>query len=345
MLTPRFIASLCAVSLLTVSCMPNTSTPAGPNTPAAEAPVTATLTTDVILTQKSGGVENPITPEQIQSIQVGNRVVQKSDIEIVKGDFKTQMDDNSEFKVQYVMDANGELNVGVFRLLSQFGAFGKVEVTYTVNGETKTISFVAGSDTTGASDADNLRITVNEDGTLVGGVANADGTLDDSKPKFKTTTDQKLEVIADGKKTTFDLSAAADTEAELKAESTTDASEEDKAAITSAPISPINLYVGNWKANLLGKEIRANIQDAGSGSVTGTATVDGSTYSASANYATSATNSERLDITAGTDAGATLKFEASIQQQNELVLTLKDAGGDARFASFVNIPVTLQRDI
>lgn len=343
-LSNRILASVCAVTLLgAVACTPQTSTP-GTSTPGIEENTTKSASSDIILTQRIQGVENPITPEQIQSIKVGNRVIQRNEIEVVTGDFSTQQATDDELKIQYLWKSNGSLNVGVFRFLSQFGAIGKVEITYLKDGKPVTVSFMAGGQTTGAAPGESLRITVNEDGTLEGGIANPDGTLKGDRPKFKTTSDQKIEFIQpDNKKQVFDLGVAPDTEADLKAESTGEASDEEKEGIQAESISPISLFVGNWEANLLGKMIRANLSDLGNGKVTGTAEVDGQSYSASGDYNTSASQPTRLELTGTGPSGQSLKFQANLLQKNILTLKMTDAGGIADLQAFVNVPVPLKR--
>ena len=342
MLKTRLIASMSVTALTLAACAPQTTTPNNPQAPATETPAAPVVQSDVILTQESQGVENPITPEQIQSIKIGDRMVSQSQIQIVKGDFTTQQLNGDDLEVQYVWDTSGGVNVGVFRFLSRFGSIGKVEITYEVDGQTKTFSFVAGEGTTGAAAQDDLRITVKSDGTLVGGVAGADGSLDQNKPRFKTTADQKLEVFNGDTKTVFDLNAAGGSDGEVTAESTAAASEEEKAGLTVDPVSPISLFVGKWKANLLGREIKATVRDGGSGRVDGSATVDGKPYSASGDY-TARTNTE-LEIT-GSSGDTTLKFKAQLTTNNVLTLSLTDAGGVADLQPFVGIPVNLQRDI
>lgn len=342
MLLNRFVLGVCALSLSAVACAPQPN--ATPSTPSEQTQAQAMLSTDVILTQEVQGIENPITPEQIQSIKVGNRVIQRGEIEVVTGDFSTQQANEGDFKVQYLWEANGSLNVGVFRFLSQFGAVGKIEITYLKDGQPTTFSFVAGGKTTGAATTDNLRITVKEDGTIVGGIANPEGVLDTARPVFRTTTDQKLEVIEPGgQKTVFNLGVASDTEADLEAESTGTATDEDKAGFEVDGISPINLFVGNWQANLLGKKINASLSDAGNGKVTGSATVDGKTYSASGDYSISASQPNRLQLTGQGPAGNTLNFQAELLQKNTLTLKMLNAGGIAELQPFVNIPVPLKR--
>lgn len=345
-LSSRIMAALCTVTLLgTVACAPASIAPSV-STPSTDTQNTANLTasTDIIFTQQIQGIENPITPEQIQSIKVGDHIIQRNEIEIVTGDFTTQQAKEGEFKVQYLWEANGSLNVGVFRFLSQFGDIGKIEITYLKDGKPVTISFLAGSKTTGAAEGENLRITVKEDGTLEGGIANPDGSLNPNRPKFKTTLDQKIEFIqSNNAKTIFNLGLAPDTEADLKEESTGEATAEEKENIKAQNISPINLFVGNWQANLLGKLIRANLSDLGNGKVTGTAEVDGQSYTASGNYSLSASQPTRLELTGKGPTGQTLKFQADLLQKNTLTLKMLDAGSNTELQAFVNVPVPLFR--
>ena len=337
----KLTLSLMTSALVLGACAPMPQ--AGPTPDQATIPdnqQTAALQTDFILTQKSDGIENPITPELIQSIQIDGKTLSASDIQIVKGDFAT-LQTGDDLQVQFVLDQNGNLNVGVFRILSRLGAIGKVTVTYQDGGETKTFSFSGNANQTGAGDAQNLRVTVQADGTIVGGVAAPDGTLDKEKPVFRTTSDQKLEIIKpDGSTEVFDLSQP-DFNAP-KNETKTEKEREDLLNGVGA-ISSINLFVGNWFADVLGKKIKVKVKDGGNGQISGSAELDGKSYSANGSYTQSASQPNSLTLKGSAAGSADVTFDVKLMGANTMTLTLTDANGEAVLVPLVGLSFSLSR--
>ncbi len=332
------------VSVFALSaCAPTPKQAAAPNTVnTPDNQQTAVLETDFILTQKSDGVENPITPERIQSIQIDGKTVSSSEIQIVKGDFATQQS-GGDLQVQYVLDQNGNINVGVFRILSRLGAIGKVTVTYLDGDQSKTFSFSANANQTGAGKKQNLRLTVQADGTLVGGVAAADGTLDKDKPVFRTTAEQKLEVLSpDGSIEVFDLTQG---QFDAPQKQTQTGNERDELLKEVGSISTINLFVGNWFADLLGKKIKIKVRDGGGGSINGTASLDGKSYSAKGTYEVSASQPNNLALKGSAAGSADVSFDVKLSGANSMTLTLTDANGETVLEPLVGLSFSLNRGL
>lgn len=111
MLSSRLSATLCAITLLsTTACAPQSVSPqVDANTPAQSQNVQLEddVAMDLVLTEEVDGVENPITPEQIESIEVDGDVMSAGEIEIETGAFTTaQAKTQSKLKVNYRVVAN-----------------------------------------------------------------------------------------------------------------------------------------------------------------------------------------------------------------------------------------------
>lgn len=339
----KFSLALIVSAFALNACAPTPHQAASPgsvNTPAQ--PQAAVLKTDFILTQKVNGIENPMTPERIKSIKIDGKIVAASEIEIVKGDFTTQQA-GGDLQIQYVLDQNGNLNVGVFRILSRLGIIGKIEIAYQDGDQVKTFSFSLNSAQTGAGNEQNLRLTVQADGTIVGGIAAADGTLDKEKPVFRTTLDNKLEILnLDGSTEIFDLSQGNFDSPQGQTQK--DNEREDLFKQVDA-ISAINLFVGNWFADLLGKQIKVKFSDGGNGQVSGVAMLDGKSYSANGTYELNASQPRRLSLKGSAAGSATVSFDVNLSGANSMTLTLTDANGEAALVPLVGLSFNLSRGL
>lgn len=343
-LSSQIMASLCAVSLLgAVACAPQSVTP-GVSSPSTseQTPVTETVETELILTEEVDGVENPITPEQIESIEIDDQVIAKSEIEIATGDFSTQQADaKAALKAKYEARNVAGTKQSILKL-SRLKTSAEIK-SFLIkfksrSGELRNIQIARLEKLLRKRPGRVYRAKVNQDGTVVGGSANDDGSLDGAEPKFKTTGDQII-IFDEGKKETFSLTG------EGSAESTEQATEEEQAELEAEALSPIALFVGKWRADLLGKSVLADLSDEGNGRIGGTATVDGQSYSASASYTMSAGQPSELEVVAQNPLGGTLTFQANVEQQNTLTLKLIDAGNNPQVTPFLNIPVSLKRDL
>jgi hypothetical protein len=349
-LSARIMASLCAVSLLgAVACAPQTSVTPGVSNPSTseQTPATQTVGTELILTEQVNGIENPITPEQIESIEIDGKVINKNEIEITSGDFKTQQADGQDVTATYSIRVNASNIRRAILTLSHQGILSDAEKEKFLNilikfrsrsGNMREINLMRLAKILSKKAQQTLRVQANEDGSAVGGFANDDGSFEDSEPKFKATK-ETFEIFTDGQKETFSNTGEGDSE------SSEAATEEEQAELNVDAISPIALFVGKWRADLLGKSVLADLSDEGNGRIGGTATVDGKSYSASASYTMSAGQPSQLEVVGKNPLGGSLTFQASVEQQNTLTLKLIDANNDPQITPFLNIPVSLKRDL
>lgn len=344
-LSSRIMASLCAVSLLgAVACAPQNSVTPGVSNPSTseQTPVTETVETELILTEEVNGVENPITPEQMDSIEVDGQVIAQDDIEIVTGDFSTQQARaEASAKAKYEARTIAGIKQSILKIsrLKKNAKIKSLLIKFrSRSGENHDIQIARLEELLKKQKDKAFRIKVKQNGTVVGGSAKNDGSLDEQETKFKANK-EKIEIFEKGEKKTFSLTG------EGSAESTEQATEEEQAELEANALSPIALFVGKWRAELLGKSVLAELSDEGNGRIGGTATVDGQSYSASADYTMSAGQTSELEVVAQNPLGGTLTFQANVEQQNTLTLKLIDADNNPQVTPFLNIPVSLKRDL
>lgn len=356
MLSSRLSATLCAITLLsTTACAPQSVSPqVDANTPAQSQNVQLEddVAMDLVLTEEVDGVENPITPEQIESIEVDGDVMSAGEIEIETGAFTTaQAKTQSKLKVNYRVVANARKKMAILRLKKQKmrdarrARLIKIKYKSRLANKLREIQILRTKKMRELAKQHRLRFLTKQNGEVVGGASDDEGKLDPNAPKFKITANNKLEIFEKNEKKTFDPETPPTEDGEEQEESTTPATEEEQSELEVEAISPIAAFVGKWRANLLGKVVLAELSDEGSGRIGGTATVDGQSFSAAADYTVSADAPDTLQVSAQSPTGTTLTFEASVQEQNTLTLKLVDADNDPDIAPFLNVPVALKRDL
>lgn len=352
MLSTRLMATLCTLTLISATaCAPQSVTPQV-NAPGQSDAVQLEddVTMDLILTEEVEGVENPITPEQIESVEVDGEVVTTSEIDVETGAFATaQVSAKKRLTVKSSAIKKGGrtlpiLNIKKMKpLQSAFARNVKIKFKSRLGGS-RDILILRLQELRELEKQRRLRILAKQNGEVVGGASDDDGQLDPRVLRFKMNLKNRFELLKERQRLVFNPEAPPSETGEEQEESSAPVTDEETQEFEVQSISPIAAFVGNWRANLLGKSILASLSDEGNGRIGGTATVDGQSFSAAAEYTLSESTPDTLQVVAQSPTGTSLTFEASVQEQNTLTLKLVDAGNDPQITPFLNIPVALKRD-
>ncbi len=352
MLSTRLMATLCALTLISATaCAPQSVTPQV-NAPGQSDAVQLEddVTMDLILTEEVEGVENPITPEQIESVEVDGEVVSTREIDVETGAFTTaQAKDSKKLSVKARAVKKGGKALPILRIKKtktlQAASARDVKIKFKSRlGQSRTIQLLRLKALRDLEKQRMLRILAKQNGEVVGGASDDDGQLDPRVLRFKMNLKNRFELLKERQKLVFNPDTPLPEDGEAQEESSAPVTDEETQEFEVQSISPIAAFVGKWRANLLGKSILASLSDEGNGRIGGTATVDGQSFSAAAEYTLSEDTPDTLQVAAQSPTGTALTFEASVQEQNTLTLKLVDAGNDPQITPFLNIPVALKRD-
>jgi hypothetical protein len=298
----------------------------------------------LLLTQKNAqGEINPVVPEDLESITINGKVYKAADIKIEKG-MNTKA---SDYLLKFV---DGKFVIQ--------GTDGDVQLNISFKLKDTTNPIIL-PDFAIASLTGDLRVEVekNDKGEVIGfkGGINKDGGIDPSKPMFKfDPVTGKLDVIADGQKSTFILELA-DVKTELKIK--TDAvkteltPEELKAAqegILIGLLSPGAAFVGKWKYNdILGTSLRLTLREGSANTLNYSAKIGqaiqnfSGDFSGNVKYSSAGVNSLNIESAVN---GKNIKGKIDLVGDNSLNFTL-NSSEISQLASFAGQSVNLSRDV
>ncbi|MEK7432109.1 MAG: hypothetical protein AABZ74_03165 [Cyanobacteriota bacterium] len=289
----------------------------------------ALVTNNVQLTQKINGIDNPIGPENIESVEVAGKIINVSDIKIVKSTFSTKADTNT-LGLEYLGNGNFKLSSN-----SELSKLNSLVLKFNLlNSKNPLIlPLLKGF-------ADNIRASYDPStGNLFGGTLNKDGLIDKNKPVFSSDGNKFTIQEAEGKESVFDTGILVKSQELPKPEQEKSLSLEAKSESykkvenNTKPVNSFSSYVGLWVFSGFGQKIVVNVTDLGKGAFSAKTKID-KEYSANGDYAEGAES-----ITAKASG---LVFDLKLVGNNQLKLTLKESK-IKQVASFNGISVNLDR--
>lgn len=287
----------------------------GPNT-------TGALKRKLTLTYNDNGVENPLTPEKIEYIEIIGKEVTRitaSEINISNKIFSTKAEANNKIS----FDGKGDF---VFN-----NTVDNSLIKFKLKGQKEEATVPAYSN----NDERNLRVLIEKDENgninVSGGIAKADGSIDTSKGVFTISknADGKvvLEVQKDGKKEIFSIESfenSAKKEETPKAEKTEKIETVDTKKIQDklTKISSVAGFVGDWEVPLLTRSGFLVLSDKGNGLIGGSLSIDGKTYTAQGSYK----NNEENNIIAveAKSGDSVIKVTLELKGSNKLNIKIVD---------------------
>ncbi|MFN8575468.1 MAG: hypothetical protein U0354_01300 [Candidatus Sericytochromatia bacterium] len=299
--------------------------------------VQSNLSTKLTFTQKQNGVENPVGPEDIKSIVVNGVTIPASEI-VIKSGFSTKAEASSDYQVTY----EGAGKYTVLNKKTTQAIENNAIIAFNLLNSKDPIALPI---LKGVLDG-NLRITYDiATGTFFGGITKEDGTIDNTKPVFKSSSDGKLVITEpSGNQNTFDKAKLSESTnlptpqktVTLTKEEVQKQTEEVKANVSSE--SPIANYIGLWLYNGLGQKIILTLKDKGQNKFQASATVAGELYSGEGEYNPNGKN-DTLTLKVDKDQ---MHIEVAKVGDNALTLTLKSTSNQ-KLKPFQGAPVNLNR--
>ncbi|MBF2054652.1 MAG: hypothetical protein IGS03_14495 [Candidatus Sericytochromatia bacterium] len=345
----RSLTLLCSLAVLSASaCTPQPAgNPGGASTPdAVDAASNLVLEAELILSaENDAGIENPITPDQIEAIEIDGESYSASDLELEEGSFAVLQSKQRSFRLNYKVVQMGNKKAYAYRIMRQRGTSrpsnaDAVNFLYRHPDKGRQmIQLLSGRQL--LDELRRLRLLQRKDGTIIGGSPDRNGLLDRNALRFKILNN-RLEVFKAGKKQLIDPQAPPEN---FSPEQGENASEMELQSLDLPPISPVGLFVGEWTLSLLGQELMVNIQESGVGQMRASTQFNDQSFSGTASYDPNEAQTDQLQLSARGPAGETIGFEARVQENNQLKLQLTDTASIQELAPFASAALVLKRKL
>lgn len=194
--------------------------------------------TNIQFTQKIDGVDNPIAPENITSVEIGNKIIEAKDIKIVINKFNTKAV-NDDITVNYLGSGRFKFNFKSENLAK----FDNSSVKFNLAKFKKTVEVPL---LKGILD-NNIRMSYDSSTNKTsGGIADKDGSIDKTKPIFNIENDKFILQEFDGKETIFGSKDFIKPESTSIKPQNTINEQIEKVNKAVPPPNPFYPYVGSW---------------------------------------------------------------------------------------------------
>jgi hypothetical protein len=284
----------------------------------------------MLISHKVNGIDNPLTPDNINSIEIISKGINQSikniDIKQNKNLYKIKADG---IDISITFDGSGNFII-------KFNTEVKdLELKFNLKdiAEPAIIPLLSGLN------ENNLRavIETGPDGklTLAGGIKKDNGELDDSKVMFTVGRDENGKLLIsilkpDGNKESYFLDKLEENiknggliSPDLVEKIADLLAEKKKIEDKVQKLSAMAAYVGDWIYQAQGRELIVNIIDQGNSSFSGNLKIDGKDYPGSGTYLPEANNEFLYIDSIYNNSKARMKIE--LLSPNTLGLTLVEA--------------------
>jgi hypothetical protein len=201
--------------------------------------------TNVQFTQKIDGIDNPIAPEDIKSIEINDKIIDIKNIKISTEKFTTKATSEENF-IQYLGSGKFKFNLVGLKILNSKNTTIKFNLA-----SNKLVSFPLLKDIFD----NNIRISYDSSNNKVyGGIFNNDGSINKTKPIFFIENNKLIVQESDGKETVFDSKDFTKPEKVSNMNQKHVDGQIEKINTSVNTPSPFYPYVGSWKIDFLAKD-------------------------------------------------------------------------------------------
>jgi len=201
--------------------------------------------TNIQFTQKIDGIDNPITPEDIKSIEIDNKIIDIKSIDISTTKFTTKAIEEGRF-IQYLGSGKFKFNLAGLTILNSKSTILKFNLA-----SSRSVSFPLLKDIF----ENNIRISYDSSNNRVyGGIFNNDGSINKTKPIFFIENNKLILQESNGKETIFDSKDFTKPEKVSNMNQKHVDGQIEKINTSINTPSPFYPYVGSWKIDFLAKD-------------------------------------------------------------------------------------------
>lgn len=301
--------------------------------------VVASDETFFTLFNKTNDASNPVTPDQVEYLELNGKKIFSKDIQIVKSGDKLTEGIRFKGAGEYSFNATGN-NKDILKV-KLVGSTDEVSIPlfkpgkegFTIQAVTQ-YAFRLVLETDSSGNVTGVKGVID---TLVDGVVSGEGST-----AFEVNGGNLTYINSDGSAVTAPLSVVVAQSENLTVKPTTRNDIKAQEIREGAQKTSIDGYIGLWQSNIPGSgNITLNLRKTGSKRFTVSASVAGKTYNSSGEFPEGTQAAEKLDVNLSI-AGDNMSVEIKNPSTNSLEFKLISAGADT-LKPLIGIPLIMSR--